>query len=286
MNTSDTLRIHYSALSDNIRKHFEIRDERDLAFFATDIQTCSFLVGDPPGYFEFIHKSFMEFFTAVYVKDALSKGHPDILAGTRFHSEVLFFLGDFVYHEPELKTVLRQSLAEIKDEHRGIFTDNLLGLLGYSRSTLSDLTWSDVRLDAITCVCCELDRIKIDAPATTRIKFDRSKLRNSIVSAAAADVTVEGCTGSSFDIRLNAPSPPAVATDTVGVGYDGRSYTPQSAAPGAPEGKTASLVIAGTSLKGGAIQGKNNHVVIKEGSEQESGRGGILTGYSAAVVSR
>ena len=58
--------IHYSNLKKPIRAYFkeEIISKEDLDCYDHDTRICSFLNRDSKGNYQFIHKSFMEFFVA------------------------------------------------------------------------------------------------------------------------------------------------------------------------------------------------------------------------------
>jgi hypothetical protein len=65
MHLADDLRIHFSQLAKEVTEHFELREADEIDHFDSDIRTCSFLRRDDTGYYEFIHKSFMEFFVTL-----------------------------------------------------------------------------------------------------------------------------------------------------------------------------------------------------------------------------
>lgn len=65
MFVTNELSIHFSKLPKEINKHFKQAGTiEDIDHYSHDIQSCSFLNRDDGGNYQFIHKSFMEFFVA------------------------------------------------------------------------------------------------------------------------------------------------------------------------------------------------------------------------------
>jgi formylglycine-generating enzyme required for sulfatase activity len=69
-------RIHYSALEEYVGDFFQklLRSPADRFRFDQEIRVCDFLNRDAEGYYQFAHKSFMEFFVAQEVAEALLRG--------------------------------------------------------------------------------------------------------------------------------------------------------------------------------------------------------------------
>ena len=76
LNQDDLPRIHYSALEEYVGDFFQrlLRSPADRFRFDQEIRVCDFLNRDAEGYYQFAHKSFMEFFVAQYVAAALLQG--------------------------------------------------------------------------------------------------------------------------------------------------------------------------------------------------------------------
>lgn len=64
MHNLGLLSLHFRQLDQHIRDYFAIDTTDTLDHFSSDIRTCSFLVRDDGGNYEFVHKSFMEYFVA------------------------------------------------------------------------------------------------------------------------------------------------------------------------------------------------------------------------------
>ena len=76
LNQDDLPRIHYSALEQYVGDFFQklLRSPADRFRFDQEIRVCDFLNRDAEGYYQFAHKSFMEFFVAQEVAAALLRG--------------------------------------------------------------------------------------------------------------------------------------------------------------------------------------------------------------------
>jgi formylglycine-generating enzyme required for sulfatase activity len=77
LNQDDLPRIHYSALEQYVGDFFQklLRSPADRDRFDREIRVCDFLNRDAEGYYQFAHKSFMEFFVAQEVAAALLPGN-------------------------------------------------------------------------------------------------------------------------------------------------------------------------------------------------------------------
>jgi len=73
MYTSQRLTIHFSEFPERMTKHFGLKDNSErAAFFERDLRTQSYLMRDDTGNYSFAHKSFMEYFVARKLADAIS----------------------------------------------------------------------------------------------------------------------------------------------------------------------------------------------------------------------
>ncbi|MDR1796875.1 MAG: trypsin-like peptidase domain-containing protein [Clostridiales Family XIII bacterium] len=72
--SSDSTSIPHERFPDTIKAYFKnVGNEEDVRFFIHDIESCSFLTSDRSGEFQFIHKSFMEYFVADRIAEELAK---------------------------------------------------------------------------------------------------------------------------------------------------------------------------------------------------------------------
>jgi len=70
----DESSIHYSKLPERVRAHFRLEKAHEIDYFEHDIRTCSFLNRDGEGNYDFVHKSFQEFFVAQWLAPRLPEG--------------------------------------------------------------------------------------------------------------------------------------------------------------------------------------------------------------------
>lgn len=82
-------RIHYNEVQKLVAKYFRIDEEDEVDQFSNDIRTCTFLSRDDKGYYSFAHRSFFEFFVALYMQMAFKGKLPKSV-----HLEEELFLGD------------------------------------------------------------------------------------------------------------------------------------------------------------------------------------------------
>ena len=189
MYASDLLRLHYSELPNEIAQYFGTTDLLKLSYLTTDIQGSSFLRGDGTGFFEFAHKSFAEFFAAVYIRDQLKSGKLSILEKHLLSQEVLFFLGDLVYMDPELRASVAASFKKRRGRRSSLLFTNLLGVLGYSRSTISRIGITVTETAHLRFVLCDLDGCDITAQVS-QVLIDRCKLHDTSLCVPEGHVSI------------------------------------------------------------------------------------------------
>jgi NACHT domain/Restriction endonuclease len=203
MLATDRLKIHYSELPKELTAHFGTKDALELRYLTTDVQACSFLRGDGQGYFEFAHKSFSEFFVAVYLKEKITASDFSALEQIPLSAEILFFLGDFVYVEAELKGKTLAKWQEVKRRHGGNLVENLLGILAYSRSALTSRKCKVSQLPILTFVSCAIEDFELNVSSSV-LRFDRCRLGDVTLALRTRDASFRDCTLS--DVRIETGS--------------------------------------------------------------------------------
>jgi tetratricopeptide (TPR) repeat protein len=91
--------IHFSQLSERVRGYFNLEKASEIEYFSSDIRFCSYLIHSASdGNYKFIHKSFMEYFSARYIYQALfvEKDISKIITDKPVTDEVFFFLSQMV----------------------------------------------------------------------------------------------------------------------------------------------------------------------------------------------
>lgn len=200
MYDNDILRLHYTELPDEIGRYLGVTDPLELTYLATDIQGSSFLRGDGLGFFEFAHKSFAEFFTAVYLRDRLVANDTAIIERQPLSEEVLFFLGDLVYIDPELRAKVT-ALFRKPPKGRGanMRSINLLRVLGYSRSIISQARCVIEGVPKLRLTLCTVDSCDITANVP-EVTLDRSSLRETVLTVPHGLLNVTNCEAATCDL--------------------------------------------------------------------------------------
>src|SRR5215813_10768187 len=101
----------------------------------------------------FTHKSFMEYYAAVYMRMLMSgsSGAQDLLTSRQLTDEVAFFLGDSIATAPNAAS-LTDTLVRLYDRLSSLPSpsptciQNLLNVLSYSRKTVSPIKNAKVDL--------------------------------------------------------------------------------------------------------------------------------------------
>lgn len=91
--------IHFSRLSERVRNYFGLEKAAEIEYFSSDIRFCSYLThSETDGNYKFIHKSFMEYFSARFVYQALfeERNVSAIITDKPITDEVFFFLCQMV----------------------------------------------------------------------------------------------------------------------------------------------------------------------------------------------
>jgi hypothetical protein len=205
MLVTDRLKIHYSELPKELTAHFGTKDVLELRYLSTDIRACSFLQGDGQGYFEFAHKSFSEFFAAVYLKSKIAASDFSGLEHTALSAEILFFLGDFVYVEAELKSKILAKWQELKRRQDGNLMENLLGILGFSRSALTSRKCKVSQLPSLTFIKCAIEEFELDVSSSV-LRFDRCRLGDVTLAMRTRGVSLRDCSLSNLLIEVDTAS--------------------------------------------------------------------------------
>ena len=117
--------IHFSKLSERVRRYFGLEKASEIEYFSSDIRFCSYLThSETDGNYRFIHKSFMEYFAARRIYQALFDEHDIsvIVTDKPIPDEVFFFLCQMI--GPDEFAELRELSREEKDKtNKGFIID-------------------------------------------------------------------------------------------------------------------------------------------------------------------
>lgn len=118
--------IHFSKLSERVRSYFGLEKASEIEYFSSDIRFCSYLTHSATdGNYRFIHKSFMEYFSARRIYTALfDEQHiSEIVTDRPIKEEVFFFLCQMV--DPDRIDLLRKLSREENDKENKEFIISL-----------------------------------------------------------------------------------------------------------------------------------------------------------------
>lgn len=207
----ETVALDKAALFRVVQKVFPTNEDEQ-AYYLTDIRTCSFLSRDSQDAARFTHKSFMEYYAAVYIRLAMSGASKaqDLLTIRPLSDEVAFFLGDSIASDPDGDIVL-ESLIQLFQQLSAVpvptetCIQNILNVLNYARRPLSPLT--KVQIDLLVyrklhvkeqtleeCKIGTLRTIRLEARKLLAVNLDlkRWELEKAVVGEFV---------GKSFDCR-------------------------------------------------------------------------------------
>jgi hypothetical protein len=123
----------------------------NLQEIATDIQTCAFLTRGDDDLFRFVHKSFMEFFVAQWMKNSIIEGKFDDRLKGRLSKEILYFLGSFGLLDGRVKNFLLMArLGEVRGFSLNATTKrNVIGALLNTSPEIDNMSYSSVDLSEL-----------------------------------------------------------------------------------------------------------------------------------------
>jgi Restriction endonuclease/NACHT domain len=110
----------------------------------SDIQICTFLTRVGKDGFRFVHRSFMEFFLARYIKGLLESDASDVFFDKSIPHEVLYFLGGFALFEGRFLVKIDYRLRNEAYRRNSIYKRNLVGVTLYSSDRFKDRRFREV----------------------------------------------------------------------------------------------------------------------------------------------
>jgi len=161
---------------------------------ATDIVVCTFLSKQNEGGFRFVHKSFMEFFVAQFLKEAIEKDTQPAIMQIALPKEILLFLANYTSVEvafPQKLRAMFSSLRLVSQKAQIILrnvgaailmsTVELPGCMFrgqmFSELLFSGVRWTDHTFDAVT-----IDRTEIEDLLVNKCALLSSVISNCEIS--------------------------------------------------------------------------------------------------------
>ena len=153
---SKVYKIHYSKLRELVKNEFsqEIFQRRELDCFEKDARTCTFLHRDESGNYEFIHRSFMEFFVAKKFAREIESLSIEDFGKERLTPEIANFLKAMVRNKEVLYRMIESIRGKLFAEvqYLGGNTITLLHLVGgnLSNKDFSNTVLAGANLEGAT----------------------------------------------------------------------------------------------------------------------------------------
>lgn len=173
---SNKLEVTYSEIEQiikgnksSLRKISQRVDSLTIEEVTSDVRLCSFITLTVEDNFKFEHKSYMEFFSARYLKRQIKfDGFDDRFSSKMFPKEVLYFIGAFAMVEPELRKLIIKSLYQ---GNKGVLARNICALFLYSSHNHNEVVLSKQELIEI-----DLQKIKFSRSHFSEVSFENSKV--------------------------------------------------------------------------------------------------------------
>lgn len=206
----NTLEMSYPSLLDLASTGFNLPIGRTYlenmqpAVLASDVQICSFLTRSDD-VFRFTHRSFMEYFVALSLKDYVLTANRPPWAERPLPREILYFVGGFAIADSQLRhKIIAWYLTELSYRNANMLR-NLAGAALYSgriqeKLQLKDTdisgidgknlrlikpTWSDVHIKG-----AKWENIEVANPEIQALRIDSCKLANWSINAGLLDADI------------------------------------------------------------------------------------------------
>lgn len=207
----EELAIDRTSLSAIIRESLP-NSEDDHDYYLTDIRNCSFLSRDVQDAVRFTHKSFMEYYAAVYVRMRMTGEYAaqDLLSKQPLSDEVALFLGDIIAADPNSGTLagwlmdLYKHLLGVPSPSE-VCVQNILNVLNYARRPIATL--ERVRAEILVYHKLDIDTLSakdlsLAVLQTIKANVARWNMTGTAIRRwEARSSTVGELTGESVDLR-------------------------------------------------------------------------------------
>jgi Holliday junction resolvase/uncharacterized protein YjbI with pentapeptide repeats len=183
-------------------------EEHGVEVVLNDIQITTFITRDH-NEFRFVHKSFMEYFVARYLRARLVDARKEPLFETNLPKEVLYFLGGYAYAETDVRDRLWKLESPSASSHRSsaqLFRRNICGAIAYSgpehkRWIANNVLLLDLDLQRINFFRCNWKDSKIERTRIRNVCFEACECTQLVVrECEASGVTFKR---GSYDLILD-----------------------------------------------------------------------------------
>ena len=164
--------IHYKNLQNRIKSSFPIEKDSMLDYFEHDVRTCTFLNRTDDGYYKFIHKSFLEYFTATRIIQSVKERDNSIIKSQEISEEVLGFV-KMMMEAKDYETLLNWLISV---ESNTIQKQNALNILSQKGDEfLTGIDFSKVIFDGVKFSECEFNNCIFDKASFNSSLFKEVK---------------------------------------------------------------------------------------------------------------
>jgi hypothetical protein len=196
---SNELTLERAELSEIIQQTLS-PDQSEEAYFSADIATCSFLTRDLHGALRFTHKSFMEYYAAVWIRLRMSsiQSIQELLSTKLLDDEIALFLGDSISVAADADAImgrlheLYENLSEVNSPSDACI-QNTLNVLNYARMPVSPLR--KIRTNTLVYRKLEIseqafEELRVDILRTIKLQATKWHIVNSEIKRWEAQSSV------------------------------------------------------------------------------------------------
>lgn len=182
--------ISHEDLQGIIEKEFHVKKGSDVSdYYDYDIRTCSFFRRDSEGNYSFMHKSFLEFFTAKKVSRSINRGDALELAKKLLSDEIVLFAAKLI--NPNRKNTLFDAIYHTRGkslEDFGVLGGNALKLLfKMGERKFEKIDFSSCAIQNVYLHNCEFCECRFEKSKLKQISFDLSSIARCNLSESCLD---------------------------------------------------------------------------------------------------
>ena len=177
------LDVGYQEILLTIRRHRKLLKDAAAAVrgadeeaVATDLQVCTFLTRDATDRFRFVHRSFMEFFCASFLRREFLSTKRKRFMQTKIPNDILFFLGAMCAVDAEFRSEI---VNQMRTRTREVLSRNVVGVYLNSASQFNNVEIEQV----------ELEEVRIKRKVVCGGRFRRIVFRNCLWEEVRFEMT-------------------------------------------------------------------------------------------------
>jgi WD40 repeat protein len=173
----------FAELEGLVHQYFKDRPPAAYAALDTEVRTCSFLNRDSVGNYQFVHRSFMEWFVAKAIAGELRKGQLRLFCTRQLTFEIRNFLRGMVDDVDCYWRALRWTRG--KPTHKaGASGANSVSMLRLLEIPMQKRNFSSCNLTEADFSYCSLDGASFRAADLSKAVFTNAQLKNTDFAAA------------------------------------------------------------------------------------------------------